>query len=383
MSKRDDIKLLLVWEKVTEEIIKKQKKIFGFSIFMIEKQSIKKIVQNVIQYFGPSLNKVTSVIEIPHSYLFWLIVWWMFLRWVVFMFVWGEYFTIWMGRTILDQTMDIILVLIVFAIIYMIFRKVQVLSAKKMKLLHKSMIFYNYSMDEAIELLLELDSKQNKKTPKYQSWGFADSLWGKWWLFAFSQPFIFFHGYFLSGFWFWVLVFYDIFVWLLLFQKMRIMIMYVMMYYFKIKFYFMDNFSFLFSLEIQERSFYKKLYSYIWELDDKLIMLELNVESVKKGIIQKNLWEWLSDTIIQIWKIYNLVDKSKYLKEKNKFHHFLKDLLNEAIDDYTEIFETIKKYKQDVINNNTKIPIVIKRLSMYQEQLEKIQSKIIAMKINI
>lgn len=145
-----------------------------------------------------------------------------------------------------------------------------------------------------------------------------------------------------------------------------------------------DNIWVFFSEKLQERNFYLNLYKKSLKIDKSLNLLNSNMLELKNWILSEKLWKGLSWSVLKIGNLYNHLNRSTYLDDKDKFIEFLYDLINESIEDYLIIFNKIdrliskhKKNKNNILKDLSDIEVDI-----YRKQLEAIKEKMYNMKIN-
>ena len=135
----------------------------------------------------------------------------------------------------------------------------------------------------------------------------------------------------------------------------------------------------------------------LWDKNIKNIkLLKKEINNFKNSINKKDLWKWLSESILWINEILILIEKNNdFLKNNLIFKKFLKNLINEVIDEYLKIFKylenRIKKIEvkteaeKENINSEYKkfYDILInKNISNKLQEINNLKKKIASLKIN-
>ena len=385
MKKREELKYLLLTNELSDSVFKKQKETFWFSLFIMDLIWIKKTLKNIIDNKTSILSKVGSLFLIPHVYIFPLVFWGLALNFFFSWLLWAPFIWFWESniyyfkRFLLDLSLYAAIILIIFSISKKVFKQISV----KMWILYESLFMVDKTEDEVyskLDRLTKLDSnkKKNNWFSKISDWMWVWPIF----MFLFSQPFIFWHWYWFWGFSILALIIFDLFIFLIIFKKLSVVIFYISLFYYKIKFTLMDYFPFMFWRKIKERNFYLKLYKKIHKLDFHLTQLNENISLIKEWTIDSDLWEGLWNSIKYIWLIYDDISDSSIMERKWNFKIFLKDLLNESIDEYISIFKVLENMIEDNKLENTIYTGVTKiKINSYNESLKSMKDNLIKIKI--
>ncbi len=321
-------------EHPTEETIKRQHELWGFSLYLLHSQSLIEALKLWFLNSREVFDRTKGIFAIPHTYIFGSIALWFIL----------QYFS----ATFLFLPIFFILIFIWFFPIIKIIRE-------KMEQYMKSRVFFNYQLSESISIVKDFLEVQ-PYTPKKSMWGNkkrgyvfdGNSTWWKLFLFLISQPFIFFTYHILAG----SLIVFDIVLFCVLFGIIEKGLFLFGVVYYVIYFFLYDHMPFLFSRADRERNFYMDLHEHGIGLIGTMKSLEKDIKMALTWDITPTLGENLEKSIVQIQKLLkNIQTGEEFLKEKVKFQHFLIWVMNEILTTYAFIFENFA-HRMEALEQN-------------------------------
>lgn len=344
--KKRELLIKLLENKKSKTHFQKQEEYLWFSICFLSDNDIKNALNNILEKRKHILSRVSSLFLIPHVYIFPLVFGGMWLNAILSAF-YGTDFLFWNDpdfykkRFIQDIILYFCLFLILGSLFIKVFRQLSVQMGELSDALYSSKIYKK----NIISLISYRENRSNwaKLRKKRTTW-----FENKTFIFFFSQPFIFWHGLLFWGFSVWALVVFDIFIYLILFNKLKEVLFLWSYIYFKIKFYIFQTIPILGWKKFRQRNIHLKLYNSLTDLNAHLSVMHNNVEDVKKSILNKDLWLGLKESIKIIKKSYFYINNKQDFFAWDVFQKFLIEILNESIDEYVEIFNELKNiYSQN------------------------------------
>ena len=362
------------WED-TINLLEEQKEIFWFNLFLLHNENIWNAIKIWIENSRATIEAQKSIFQIPHTYIFW----WLFLG-VILLAIWHTY---------------LFLPIFFFILSFSVIKIIRIIS-EKISLLIKTRVFFNISLEEATKIrddFFYIQPFKNKpQIWKSNTWKDLDwnSFMWKTFLFLFSQPFIFWHLHVFAGVPFKSLFIYDFFIFLIIYGLFEKIIMVIMIIYYKIYFNLLDKYPKYFWKENQKYDFFFDLYRWLIEIIKNINILKKDINDFKSWIINKGFWKWLSDSILSISELLNLMKINiEFMNDNIKFKSFLKNLINEIIQEYIGIFTylegkiaTIKTGDFSSSSERELVELIIKQnLSNKIEQINIIKLRLNDMKI--
>ncbi len=370
----------LFWtdENIDDDIIARQKQVFGFSLFLLHSKSVYDALKFGFLNSRNTFEQTKSILSIPHTYIFGGLFLGMLLTflWLTWLFL------------------PVFIGLVSFSI-FPIFQIIR----DKVELYKKSRIFFNIdkaSADIVHKEFLELAPFNHKKMIWKKKWGWTmdgNSIWWKIFFYLFSQPFIFGHLHLFAGIPFLDLIIFDIIIWCILFGVFERLIFLGFAVYYSIYFYFFDKLPRYFSREDQERDLYMDIYRSGNKLIESINSLEIDTNLMLEWNISPTLSENFWSAIEQIGSLHILIENNAHLLEwKEKFQYFLISMINEIITIYASVFDIfmnrINSLETEVNQShlteeqrNYLINIIKPILTSKKLQLETVKAKILEKRI--
>ncbi len=360
------------WEntKINKNLLDTQKENLWFTLNVLNIANINNAIKIWINNSREMIDKHQSILSIPHTYIFgWLALW-----------------------AILQFFNATFLFVPIFLVIWLIpvFLSSKIIN-DKIKLLLKLRVIYNMNIEESKKdfdyFFNQNDYKKTTLKKNTSNWtkNDIDTIWMKTFLFFFWQPFIFWHLHLFAWIPIFDLIIFDIYLAIIVFWIQEYLIIQWYNFLYKSMFYLIDKLPILFSKKYREYDFYYDFYNIISFTVKNLNILVWEIENYKQWIINKNIYVNVENTMKWIEKIMKLIkNNSIILQKESVFKEFLRNLVNEILEKYSEIFS----YIENSINNSktTTNFVEIKKLhsetiNTQKNKIDNIKEELIRMKI--
>jgi hypothetical protein len=345
-------------DEITNELLKNQKKNFGFTLFILREKSPREALkigwQKSLYILGWDTQKIQAEnrrhyvksttyerAKPPSIRLEPL-----------------NFFVILIGSIFISMNFSYVLMLLFFTIVQAFTYSLNLKYLfNKIQLYKKSRLHFNISKQEAFEINQNFYSSSeyvnfsNKNIKKQEMWFFEALHFNRGYITIFYLLYIFamivfiiawYDGY-LSNF---ILVQIITLVTVVsaYFRLLDKTIIFLLSIYFKIYFAIIDTYPLLFSPEDQERDFYLDIHKSGNTLISDIAILEELIAQFKNGTIDPKMGTYLTKVLNQATKLHALVeDRWHYLDWKETFQDFLRNLFNEILEKYVESYSYLEK----------------------------------------